>query len=1000
MSKPDLLEYKIHSIGAELFGATRGAPASIFDKGFWYGKIIDYCMDHEPFKVEMFRFVDVMPTLKDADAVARHIKEYFTREGLELPAAIKTAMLGATAFGGVATKMAAGTIEKNVVDMAKRFVVGTTPAEALPVLRKLRDENINFTADLLGEATVSEPESEAYAQRYLAVVDTLAKEKDAWRDNDVIDRGPDGLLPKVNVSLKVSALYSQMDPLCYEQSLEILKKRIRPLMLRARQTGAFLMFDLEQFAFRSMTYDLFMQLCEEPELCDYPHFGIVIQAYLRDSIDDAERLIKWARKRKVPTGVRLVKGAYWEYETVLAKQKGYPSPVFMKKPHSDSNYETITKLLIDAYPTIQPAFGTHNIRSIAHAVAYAREKGLPGNAIEMQSLYGMAEPIRFACIKNNIRQRVYAPIGELLPGMAYLVRRLLENTSNDGFMRQSFVDNVAMEQLLKPPEAPPPRSKDKPARKVIEEGELPPFRNESMLGWANPENREKMRKALDKARKNFGRELPTVVNGKELKTGDLFERRNPSRSDEVVARVHQARPSDVEDAIAAARSFFPTWRDTPPRERCNVLLRAAQLMRDRRFELTALMVLEAGKSWREADADLCEGIDFFEYYAREILRVNMPRHMQPWLPGEDCVFFYEPRGLCAVISTWSFPFAILGGMTAAALGAGNCVLIKPSRQTSALGHELYQILREAKAPAAAVQFVPGAGATIGRQLVEHRDVDLIAFTGSTPVGLEIVKSAAVVREGQRNIKGVIAELGAKNAIIVDDDADVDEAIKGVLFSAFGYGGQKCTACSRAIVLDANYDNFVGRLVEAARSIKVGDAADPATYVGPVIDDVARKSIQQYIELGKKEGKLLLERDCPAGGHFIGPVIFGDVPRNSRIAQEEIFGPVLSIIRAKDFDEALAIALDSKFGLTGGLYSRSPAHIDQVRREFRVGNLYINRGCTGSIVERHPFGGMRMSGAGTKAGSPDYILHFMEGRSIAENSMRRGFAPKFDEKELE
>ncbi|MFH1808662.1 MAG: proline dehydrogenase family protein [Pseudomonadota bacterium] len=990
MAKVDVLEAKIHAIGAELFAATKGTQPSIFDKGFWNGKIIDYCMAHEAFKVEMFRFVDVMPMLRDADNLARHVKEYFTRQGLELPAPVKTAVLGATAFGGLGARMAAGTIEKNVLDMARRFVVGSSPTEALPALKKLRDDNITFTVDLLGEATVSEEESEAYQKRYLEVIDVLTAEKDRWRDNDILDRGPDGPLPKVNVSIKVSALYSQMDSLAHDASLAALKQRLRPILLRARETGAFVNLDLEQYALKDLTFDLFMQLVDEPAFADYPHWGVVIQAYLVDSFADAERLIKWAKKRKVPTTVRLVKGAYWESETIWARQRGHAAPVFTRKQDTDANYERVTRLLLDAYPTIRLAVASHNIRSIAHAIAYTRERGLPDSALELQSLIGMAEPIRAGTVKMGLRQRVYAPVGELLPGMAYFVRRLLENTSNEGFMRQSFVEGASMDELLRAPQASAPVVEGTNKKAA---SEIPPFRNETPTGWASADNRQRMLKALEKAQKNLGRELPVVVDGKEIRTGQLHDSHNPSRSEQVVARQHLARGDEAEAAVKAARAGFAAWRDTPATERAQVLLRAAQLMRERRFDLDALVVLEAGKTWREADADVAEAIDYLEYYAREVIRLGTARRMQPYMPGEDNLYLYEARGVAVVLGPFNFPLALLCNMTAAALGAGNTVVMKPSRATPAVGYELFRILREAKAPAGALHHVPGTGAEIGRLLVEHRDVDLIAFTGSTEAGVDILQRAAVLQPGQQHIKSVICEMSAKNAIIVDDDADLDEAVRAVLAAAFGYAGQKCSACSRAVVLDKVYEAFAGRLIEATRSLQVGEATDPATIIPPVIDADARQRVLDLVRVGRDEATVLLEVEPPPGGCFVGPVIFGEVPRQARIAQEEIFGPVLCMQRARDFDEALAIAMDSRYALTGGLFSRSPAHIEQARREFRVGNLYINRSITGSTVERHPYGGLRLSGMGSKSGGPDYLRQFMHARSIAENSMRRGFAPE-------
>ncbi|MBN1654672.1 MAG: L-glutamate gamma-semialdehyde dehydrogenase [Deltaproteobacteria bacterium] len=991
MSKSDKLEALIETRGAELFEATRGVEPSIFDKGYWNGKIIDYCMAHKSFKVEMFRFVDVLPTLRDAKAVARHIDEYFNREDLDLPAAVKTAVVGATAFGGFGAKMASGTIEKNVSDMARRFLVGANPDEALPTLARLREQNICFTVDLLGEAAVSEKESHRYLERYLEILDVLNRAKESWPDNDLIDQGTFGPLPKANLSIKVSSFYSQMDPIAYQKSLDILKERLRPLLLRARQTGAFINFDLEQFCFRDLIYDLFMQLCDEPDLRDYPNFGVVVQAYLRDSQNDARRLISWVKRRRTPVTVRLVKGAYWDYETILAKQRGWPCPVFTRKEDTDANFELISCMLLDAFPRLCVAFGTHNIRSIAHAIAYAQLKSIPNHAVEMQSLYGMAEPIRAATIRCGYRQRVYAPIGELLPGMAYLVRRLLENTSNEGFMRRRFVNRVPIEKLL---EKPSVSSDSGNAVRASGSGGIDtPFRNEPVFDYAKKDKRQAMQEALSAIQRRFGRELPIVVDGKRILTGNIRGRTNPSRSDQIIAYQHQAGTNEAEAAIRAARGFFTNWRNTSYRERSEILVRAASVMRARRHDLNALLTYEAGKPWREADADVCEAIDFLEYYAREVVRVSEPRKMQPYIPGEENYLLYEPRGVAVVIAPWNFPLAILCGMTSAALGSGNCVLIKPAHQTSTIGYEFYEILRQAGVPAGAIHFVPGPGYQVGQFLVDHPETDLVAFTGSMEVGRRLIQSAAIVHSGQRNIKAVICEMGGKNAVIVDDDADLDEAVKGIVYSAFGYAGQKCSACSRVIILDSCYDLFAERLVEATRSIKVGAAADPATFVPPVIDEDAQSSIRRYIDIGREQGEVLLEIEASEEGAFVGPVIIGNVDRSAVVAQEEIFGPVLCLMRAKSFDEAIDIALDSRYGLTGGLYSRSPEHIERARRDFRVGNLYINRHNTGALVERHPFGGSRMSGVGSKAGGPDYIVRFMEPRSISENTMRRGFAPE-------
>ncbi len=413
-------------------------------------------------------------------------------------------------------------------------------------------------------------------------------------------------------------------------------------------------------------------------------------------------------------------------------------------------------------------------------------------------------------------------------------------------------------------------------------------------------------------------------------------------------------------------------------------------MRKKRWELAAWEVFEVGKGWREADGDVTEAIDYLEYYAREMLRLSAPRQTQQ-LPGETNIYFYQPRGVAAIIAPWNFPLAILTGMTAAALVTGNCALMKPAEQSPIMAEHLLAILREAGFPQDACQLLQGGG-EIGAHLVRSAQVHLIAFTGSREVGLEILREAHTHRPGQNHVKRVVCEMGGKNALIIDADADLDEAVVHIIDSAFGYQGQKCSAASRVILLDEIYDRLLARLIGAARSLKIGAPEDPRNDLGPVIDGEAKERIAEYIRLGKKSAECVLEMAAPRDGFFVGPVIFGDVDPSSRIAQEEIFGPVLSVIRARDFDHALEIANDSAFALTGGIFSRSPAHIEKAREEFRVGNLYINRGVTGAIVERQPFGGLKLSGIGSKAGGPDYLLQFLEPRTVSENTLRHGFVP--------
>ncbi|MEZ5363070.1 MAG: L-glutamate gamma-semialdehyde dehydrogenase [Bryobacterales bacterium] len=482
-----------------------------------------------------------------------------------------------------------------------------------------------------------------------------------------------------------------------------------------------------------------------------------------------------------------------------------------------------------------------------------------------------------------------------------------------------------------------------------------------------------------------------VLEGRRLDGEATHDSRNPNKTSELVAHIRVASEGEVDAAVAAAKKAFPAWRKTPAAERAAILRRAAEIAREQRYELAALQVFEAGKAWNEADGDVCEAIDFLDYYAHEMLRLAEP-HPMGHAPGEDSRLSYEPRGVAAVIAPWNFPLAISTGMASAALVTGNTVIYKPATETAAIAAGMIELFEQAGLPKGVLNMLPGPGAEVGRALVAHPDVRLIAFTGSRQVGLEIVRRAADVQPGSRWIKHVIAELGGKNAIIVDDDADLDSAVTAVIQSAFGYQGQKCSACSRLILLDSIHDAFLERLRDAVDCLPMGPVEDPSNVVGAVISPAALEKIERYAALGETEVRTIVKRRHEGDGLFPPLCVFADVPPHHALAQEEIFGPVLSVLRAKTFDEAIAIAVDTDYALTGAVFSRSPAHIQQAREEFRVGNLYINRGSTHAIVERHPFGGFKMSGLGSKAGGPDYLHQFVIPRTIVENTERRGFVP--------
>jgi len=511
-----------------------------------------------------------------------------------------------------------------------------------------------------------------------------------------------------------------------------------------------------------------------------------------------------------------------------------------------------------------------------------------------------------------------------------------------------------------------------------------PFKNEPATDFTNPENARRMREALTKVRAELGREYDMVIGDRLIKTTDKIKTINPARPSEVVGIFQSAGREHVEPAVQAALTAFESWKHSSAEERASVLHTVAAIMRERKFEFSAWMVYEVGKNWAEADADIAETIDFAEFYAREALRLAKAE-APVQLPGEHDSLRYIPLGVAAVIPPWNFPCAIMAGMTMASIVTGNTVVMKPSHDSPAIAFKFFEALQEAGMPDGVVNFCPGSGSTFGAGLVEHPQVRFVAFTGSKEVGLDINQRAATPRAGQKWIKRTILEMGGKDSIIVDADANLDAAVEGVAQSAFGFQGQKCSACSRAIVDEKIYDVFLDRLKERVSRITVGDPTENKP-MGPVINEKAMQSILNYIEIGRKEGRVIQggARAAEAGdGYFIQPTVIADIAPTARIAQEEIFGPVLAVIKARNYDHALEIANNTEFGLTGAVYSTSREKLERARHEFHVGNLYFNRKCTGAMVGAHPFGGFNMSGTDSKAGGPDYLLLFTQAKSVAE-----------------
>jgi len=968
-------ELRIQAIGKRLLDRARARKQSWLSTAFWSDKLMDWAMEDEDFKIQLFRFVDTFPTLVTPEQVHDHLVDYLTQPGVKLPPGLG---LGLKA-GGLAQGTMTKTVTSQITKMAKRFIAGTDAASALPELEKIWKEGVAFSVDLLGEACVSDAEAEEYRQRYLDLLINLPEKVAQWKASPVLENDHLGPIPRTNISIKISSLFANTDPIAHDFSVDGLFDALKPILEEAEKNGTLINFDMEQYEYKDLTLNLFMKCCDE---INFPA-GLAMQAYLRSGDEDANTIIEWAMRTGRQVTVRLVKGAYWDYETIHAEEMGWPVPVWSRKVDTDACFERMTAQFIESTPTevgvggVKLAIGSHNIRSIATALALLEKRGLPTAALELQMLRGMADQLKASVLEEGLRLREYVPVGEMIPGMAYLVRRLLENTSNESWLRSSFVDDADTSFLLASPhiqhtnddpgitriEQAPERHKLSPAVEGVGDGR--PFFTEPYRDFAIKKERDKFANAIAAST------VPEV---------DLITTKE-----------------DITAIIDTAQTAFASWRDEDPITRSQVLINAADLMRQRRDELCGVVMQESGKIWREADGDVCETIDFCEYYARMAPGLFEYERLGEFI-GELDQQFYQPRGVAAVISPWNFPMAICCGMTVAALVTGNSVLVKPAGQTTGIAKLICEMLWEAGAPRDVLHFVAGPGSIIGSALVRDPRVAVIAFTGSKGVGLDILEAAGKVPDNQPFVKKVVCEMGGKNAIIIDASADLDEAVLGVRQSAFGYQGQKCSACSRVIVVDSAHDTFLKRLVESARTLVIGDVMDPGTDVGPVIDKKASDEIKEYIEIGKTEGKLELAQPIPegleerTGRDYIAPHIFSGIKGDDVIAQEEIFGPVLAVIRVKDFDEALEVANSTEYKLTGAVYSRKPSNLEKARRKFRVGNLYLNRGSTGALVGRQPFGGFGMSGVGSKAGGCDYLLQFVEPRAICENTMRRGFAP--------
>lgn len=975
------LENRIQELCAGLLTNIR----ELGEEQHWLDMLVSHVIANPRLRIQMLRFIDVLPGLDDDAELTRHLQEYFGNLETPLPELAQWGLKQSDKPW--LAHIAAPLVRYAIRGFSRRFMGGNNIQRACNTVDKLRRAGMNSSLDILGEASISEPEASAYQKAYLEMIPAMSLHMQTLTASEVPDQLHGRTMPRLNISIKLSSLYSQIDAVDTKGSVHAIKQRLIPVLECALEHNVFVMIDMEQYDFKNIILTCFLEILEDRRFRHWPDIGIAIQAYLHDAYDDLSRIVEVLRKRATPASVRLVRGAYWDYETIIADQNNWPSPVWVHKNDTDANFERCMEYLFSECPVVETVIATHNIRSLAVAMAIAESHNLSKQDYEFQMLYGMADSLKNSLVQRRQQVRIYVPYGETLPGMAYLVRRLLENSSG-----QSVLD-VALTQE-QPVDLYKPEFSVHVEDKKVSVGHQ--FRNQALYRFTDPAEHDLFEQALSHCRQQFDQVYPLSIDGKPCHTNQTIRSINPANPEETVGIVAAASQQQADAALLSARKAYVFWSGLSVTERANHLRKIASLLQDRRVEFAAWQIFEAGKNWREADADVCEAIDFLNYYANQAERMEQVTVLQS--SGEQNTLRYRARGVGLVITPWNFPLAILTGMMAATIVCGNTAIVKPSSYTPVIAVKFVELMQQAGLPEGVVNLLTGSGADIGEYLARKAEVQVIAFTGSLAVGSRLINIAAQLHPGQTHFKRIIAEMGGKNAIIVDTDADMDEAVTGTVKSAFGFQGQKCSAASRVIVLDHVYDSFLERMVAAARSLQLGPPDNAGNVMGPVISERAYTNILTSISNGKQQARVVLNDSAKhlGDGYFIPPVMFTEVAADSLLAQQEIFGPVLSVFRASDFGQALQIANNSQYALTGGVYSRNPDHLKRAKNEFNVGNLYLNRKITGALVSRQPFGGYKLSGMGSKAGGQNYLLQFVDLSTITENTMRRGFAPETEQ----
>ncbi len=920
-------------------------------------------MEDHTLRTRLLRFVDVLPILekdKLGRKTARLFRQYFRADFSHLPAYLRALIAFGKSpfmpdpvlgwFGRWTTHLIGG-----------RFIVPSGEKHIHGTLSQLQRQGRYPSFDLLGEEVLSDEEATQYKNSYLQMLGFMGKNPLAG-----MRTGGDG--PALEVSLKLSSLVADFNFADPEGTLKRVRPALEEICLAAKEAGIGITVDAEQYSYRELTWHILKNvLSEGGPLGRWQDIGMVVQAYLRDSDRHVQDVMGFAKLRRTPFRVRLVKGAYWDYEVIEAEQFGWDVPVYRDKAATDLAFERLAGTLLEPSSGVHLAVASHNIRDHAYAESVRESMSLPNGTLEHQTLYRTMESLSRGLAEIGWVTRDYVPVGEMIPGMAYLVRRILENTSQVGMLTKTRLHEDTSELLKAPQPGQDDTSYKRPKHHTG-------FANSPAARLFDAGEREQFEEALKSTRERWGTVYPLQIGSRQIETQERAPSNSPSHTDPAtpVGLVFRAGLHETETAIQTANEAASRWAKREIEERSEIGMRAAKLLEARKNEVAAWVVHEGGRTWTEALADVGEAVDHIEWNARQL------RLQAPVIEAS-----YQPRGVVACIPPWNFPSALPAGMVSASLLAGNAVILKSAEETPIVALALVNAFHEAGVPKEALIHLPGVGEVVGARLVESPDVDMVTFTGSKKVGTSVYRTVAGVSPTKGGIKQAVTEMGGKNAIVVFADADLDEAVLGIVSSAFGHAGQKCSACSRVLVHRDIHHRLTTRLVEAARSLPIGPADDPGTFINPVISREAKERILGFRKVAGTEGPVLLDNlDNKAGELCLGPLIVEVAPEKSsmaRVAQEEIFGPVVTVIPFDSEQQAVDIVNGTQYALTLGIFTRSPETILRMIKACRAGNIYINRGITGARVGIEPFGGFQMSGTGPKTGWEDYIFAFLSRR---------------------